>query len=152
MKIKKCPRGTLSKPTVQRCDITGRSHALTAWDLKFQVCLGSGNTKEGSITVPLISCLTGLESAVWQLTMFVFICKTDYSKPVKLEVNGTMILPPLVLPARIYLYLQLLCLSLFLPFRGRWKIGQGKKPVHRRSQPPGPNVIKLFTTVSYEFL
>ncbi len=23
-----------------RCAITGRSHALTAWDLKFQVCLG----------------------------------------------------------------------------------------------------------------
>jgi hypothetical protein len=36
-----------------------------------------GNTKGGSITVPLTSCLTGLESAVWQLTIFVFICKTD---------------------------------------------------------------------------
>jgi hypothetical protein len=47
------------------------------------------NTKGGSITVPLTSCLTGLESAVWQLTIFVFICKTDKSKPVKQEVNGT---------------------------------------------------------------
>jgi hypothetical protein len=28
------------------------------------------NTKGGSITVPLTSCLTGLESAVWQLTIF----------------------------------------------------------------------------------
>jgi hypothetical protein len=37
----------------------------------------AGNTKGGSITVPLTSCLTGLESAVWQLTIFVFICKTD---------------------------------------------------------------------------
>jgi len=37
----------------------------------------SGNTKEGSITVPLTFCLTGLESAVWQLAIFVFICKTD---------------------------------------------------------------------------
>jgi hypothetical protein len=37
----------------------------------------TGNTKGGSITVPLTSCLTGLESAVWQLTIFVFICKTD---------------------------------------------------------------------------
>jgi hypothetical protein len=36
-----------------------------------------GNTKRGGITVPLTSCLTGLESAVWQLTIFVFICKTD---------------------------------------------------------------------------
>ncbi len=55
-----------------------------------------GNTKGGSITVPLTSCLTGLESAVWQLTSFVFICKTEYSKPVKQEVNGTVILPLLV--------------------------------------------------------
>ncbi len=37
----------------------------------------SGNTKGGSITVQLTSCLTGLESAVWQLTIFVFIYKTD---------------------------------------------------------------------------
>ncbi len=33
-----------------------------------------GNTKGGSITVPLTSCLTGLESAALQLTFF---CKTD---------------------------------------------------------------------------
>ncbi len=62
-------------------------------------CLSPGNTKAGSITVPLTSCLTGLESAVWQLTIFVFICKTDLSKPVKQEVNCTVILPPLVFPA-----------------------------------------------------
>ena len=36
------------------------------------VKLKPGNTKEGSITVPLTSCLTGLESAVWQLTFFCF--------------------------------------------------------------------------------
>ncbi len=36
-----------------------------------------GNTKGGSITVPLTSSLTGLESTVSQLTFFVFICKTD---------------------------------------------------------------------------
>jgi hypothetical protein len=35
------------------------------------------NTKGGSITVLLTSCLTGLESAVWQLKNFVFISKTD---------------------------------------------------------------------------
>ncbi len=33
----------------------------------------SGNTKGGSITVPLTSCFTGLESAVWQLTIFLFL-------------------------------------------------------------------------------
>ncbi len=57
-----------------------------------------GNTKGGNITVPLTSCLTGLESAVCQLTIFVFICRTDYTKPVKQEVNNTVILPPLVFP------------------------------------------------------
>jgi hypothetical protein len=41
------------------------------------VTLVPGNTKGGSITVLLTSCLTGLESAVWQLTIFVFICKTN---------------------------------------------------------------------------
>jgi len=37
----------------------------------------AGNTKGGSITVPLTSCLTGLESAVLQTFFFVFICETD---------------------------------------------------------------------------
>ncbi len=37
----------------------------------------SGNTKVGRITVPLTSCLTGLESAVRKLAINVFICKTD---------------------------------------------------------------------------
>jgi hypothetical protein len=39
--------------------------------------ISAGNTKGGSITVPLTSCLTGLESAVWLLTIFVFIFRTD---------------------------------------------------------------------------
>ncbi len=55
-----------------------------------------GILKGGSITVPLTSCLTGSELAVWQLTIFYFIFKTDLSKPVKQEVNGTVILPLLV--------------------------------------------------------
>jgi hypothetical protein len=37
----------------------------------------AGNTKGGSITVPLTSCLTGLELAVSQLTIFVSIFETD---------------------------------------------------------------------------
>ncbi len=56
----------------------------------------SGNTKGGSITVLMTSCLTGLESVVGQLT--IFFCKTDQFKPVKQEINGTVILPPLVFP------------------------------------------------------
>ncbi len=39
--------------------------------------LTPGNTKGGNITVLLTSCLTGLESAVLQLTIFVFISKMD---------------------------------------------------------------------------
>jgi hypothetical protein len=58
-----------------------------------------GNTK-GSITVLLSSCLTGLESAVLNLMIFVFIYKTDFSKQVKQEVNCTVTLPPIVFPGR----------------------------------------------------
>jgi hypothetical protein len=39
--------------------------------------MNPGNTKGGNITVLLTSCLTRLELAVGQLTIFVFICKTD---------------------------------------------------------------------------
>ncbi len=63
----------------------------------------SGNTKGGSITVPLTSYLSGLESAVWQLTIFVFICKTGLSKPTKQEVNGTVILSPFSIPCPVTL-------------------------------------------------
>jgi len=59
-----------------------------------------GNLK-GEVSL-LTSCLTGLESAVWQLTIFVFICKTDYFKPVKQEVNSTVILPLLVFPGLFF--------------------------------------------------
>ncbi len=41
------------------------------------IILKPGNTEGGSITVPLTSCLTGLESAVGLLIIFVVICKTD---------------------------------------------------------------------------
>jgi hypothetical protein len=50
---------------------------------KLCVAMATGNTKRGSITELMTSCLTGLESAVWQLTIFVFIFKTEQTKPVK---------------------------------------------------------------------
>jgi hypothetical protein len=53
-----------------------------------------GNTKGGSITVPL----TGLEKWVLQTKTKIVSCHTADSKPVKLEVNGTVILPPSVFP------------------------------------------------------
>ncbi len=73
-------------------------HGMAQHSMALYCMVWAGNTKGGSITVPLTSCLTGLEWAVWQLTIFVFICKPDHSKPVKQEVNGTVILPTLVFP------------------------------------------------------
>ncbi len=53
---------------------------------------------EGSITVLLISCLTGLDKFVLQIKIKILSCHTADSKQVKQEVNGTVILPPLVFP------------------------------------------------------
>ncbi len=58
----------------------------------------AGNTKRGSITVPLTSCLTGIENSVLQIKTKIVSCHTADSKSVKQEVNGTVILPPLVFP------------------------------------------------------
>ncbi len=57
-----------------------------------------GNTKGGSITVPLTSCLTCLDWPVLQIKTKIVSCHTADSKPVKQEVNGIVILPPLVYP------------------------------------------------------
>jgi hypothetical protein len=64
--------------------------------------LSAGNTKGGSITVPLTSCLTGLDKSVLQIKTKNVSCHTADSKPVKQEVNSTVILPPLVLPAKCH--------------------------------------------------
>ncbi len=57
-----------------------------------------GNTKGGSITVPLTSCLTGLDKSILQIKTKVVSCHTADSKPVKQEVISTVILLPLVFP------------------------------------------------------
>ena len=59
----------------------------------------SGNTKGGRITVPLTFCFTGMDSSVLQIKTRIVSCHTAESKPVKQEVNGTVILPLLVFPA-----------------------------------------------------
>ncbi len=64
--------------------------------------LKPGNTKGGSITVPLTSCLTGLDQSVLQIKTKIVSCHTANSKPVKQEVNGTEILPSLVFPAETH--------------------------------------------------
>jgi hypothetical protein len=57
-----------------------------------------GNTKGGSIIVPLSSCLTCLDKSVLQIKTKIVSCHTADSKPVKQELNGIVILPPLVFP------------------------------------------------------
>jgi hypothetical protein len=52
----------------------------------------------GSIIVLLTSCLTGSDKSVLQIKTKIVSCHTADSKPVKQEVNGTVILPPLVFP------------------------------------------------------
>jgi hypothetical protein len=58
-----------------------------------------GNTKRGSITVLLTSCLTSLDQYVLKINTKIVSCLTADSKPVKQEVNSTAILPRLVFPA-----------------------------------------------------
>jgi hypothetical protein len=58
-----------------------------------------GNTKGGSIIILLTSCLTGLDPSVLQIETKIVSYHTADSKPVKKEVKGTVILPPLVFPA-----------------------------------------------------
>jgi len=53
----------------------------------------AGNTKGGSITVLLTSCLTGLDKSVLQIKTNIVSSHTADSKPVKQEVNGTVISP-----------------------------------------------------------
>ncbi len=62
----------------------------------------TGNTKGGSITVPLTSCLTGLDLSVLQIRTKIVSCHTADFKPIKQEVNGTVILPHLVFPGSYY--------------------------------------------------
>ncbi len=62
----------------------------------------TGNTKGGSTTVPLTSCMTGLDYSVLQIRTKIVSSHTADSKPVKQEVNGIVILPPLVFPGFYY--------------------------------------------------
>ena len=57
-------------------------------------------TKGGSITVLLTSGLTGLDQSILQVKTKIVSCHTADFKPVKQEVNGAVILPPLVFPGQ----------------------------------------------------
>ncbi len=64
-------------------------------DCHFFTSFITGNTKEGSTTVPLTSCLTGLDWSVLQIKIKLLVFHTANFKLVKQEVNGTVILPPI---------------------------------------------------------
>ncbi len=78
----------------------------------------AGNTKRGSITVPLTSCLTGLEYSALQIKTKIVSCHTADSKPVKQEVNDIVILPPLVFPGNCFQ------LDLILNYQIHFEIGK----------------------------
>jgi hypothetical protein len=105
---------------------------------------GAGNTKGGRITVPLTSCLTGLDESVLQIITKIVSWHTAYSKPVQQEVNGTVILPPLVFPAwgKFPTLLKTTLLN-----RRVWRSSDDRqnKAVARREILLGPGV--LFTTL-----
>jgi hypothetical protein len=63
---------------------------------------GARNAKGGCITVPLTSCLTDKDWSVLQIKTKIVSCHTADFKSVKQEVNGTVILPPLVFPGWCY--------------------------------------------------
>jgi hypothetical protein len=66
--------------------------------------VSSGNAKGGSITVLLTTCLTGLDWSVLQIKTEIVSCHTADSKPVKQEINGSVILTLLVFPGYIHTY------------------------------------------------
>jgi hypothetical protein len=67
------------------------------------VCVFNQGIK-GAITVQLTSCLSGLDLSVLQIKTKIVSCHTADSKPVKQELNGTLILPPLVFPGLTIIY------------------------------------------------
>ncbi len=92
-------RHNITWSKVSWSNILAESRCLTSLRLTLLITPQPGNTKEGSITVPLTSCLTGLDQSVLPIKTKFFSCHTADSKPVKQEVNGTVILPPLAFPA-----------------------------------------------------
>ncbi len=62
-----------------------------------------GNTKGGSITLSLTSCLTGLDKSVLQIKTKIVSCHRADSKPAKQELNRTVIPRPIVFPDATFL-------------------------------------------------
>jgi hypothetical protein len=69
----------------------------------------TGNTKGGSITVPLTSCLTILDKSVLQIKTKIVSSHTADSKPAKQKVNSKVILTPLAFPGLFYMKCPTIC-------------------------------------------
>ncbi len=87
-------------------------HCQRQWESNPQ----PGNTKGGSITVLLTSCLTGLEKSVLQIKTKIVSCHTADSKPDKQVVYSTVILPPFSIPCLSNDDASILPLSLAIAF------------------------------------
>jgi len=72
------------------------------WIDLYKITDVSRNTKGGSITLPLTSCLIGLDLSVLQIKTKIVSSHTADPKPVQLEVNSTVILPHLVFRECMY--------------------------------------------------
>jgi hypothetical protein len=104
-----------------------------------RLIVSPGNTKGGSITVQLTSCLTGLDYSVLQIKTKIVSSHTDDSKPVKLGVNGTVILYSLVskwLPRRVGVGLSYSCrvgfsTQKYVKLSIRYKIAKNMKGVNK---------------------
>ncbi len=74
--------------------------------------------------VSLTSCFTGLDQSVLQIKTKIVSCHTANFKPVKWEVNGAVILPPLIFPdLRIRSFFQMRQLPL--------ELVTGREPLER---------------------
>jgi len=72
----------------------------------------AGNTKGGSITVPLTSCLTGLESAVLLLTIFCFYLQNRLIQTSEIGGQGYSDTSPFSIPWCVSFLSDVFCIVL----------------------------------------
>ncbi len=80
--------------------ITWSHWNLYLWWARRFLCFNNIYSEGGSFPVPLTSCLTSLDWSVLQIKTKIVSSHTADSKPVKQEVNCTVIPPRLVFPGR----------------------------------------------------
>ncbi len=88
LKDTQIPRNSYRRGRPNTVDLLAKIGCLVKRKIQFR-----RNTKGGSITVPLTSCLTGLDQPILQIKTKIVSCHTADSKRVKQEVNSTVKLP-----------------------------------------------------------